>query len=315
MKKHNKLIAVCTALVLSFALCSCASSAANNSAVSDNASNSNTSSNSEINADNLTDTVEIGGFAMLVDPSWQPRDVNGLVAYDGKDIGGITVHLPGMRVITGNLYSLSQFDGSFWPTADLRESKETWQDDCATYDFGTIKDDGRYYLFVTIPDAGGVRITFSKVIPEDVVLKVCKTATVDKAKFLEFSESQAREIAEAAERHAASEAANASNTNVNSNVGVTTGQKNALKKAKSYLSYTSFSYSGLLNQLVFEGFTQDEATYGVDNCGADWSLQAVYKAKSYLEYSSFSRSGLVEQLVFEGFTQEQAEYGVSVALN
>lgn len=96
----------------------------------------------------------------------------------------------------------------------------------------------------------------------------------------------------------------------NSNSSSTTGEKNALKKAKSYLDYSSFSYSGLIEQLEFEGFTHSESVYGANNCGADWNEQAAMKAESYLNYSSFSRSGLIEQLEYEGFTNAQAEYGV-----
>ena len=91
----------------------------------------------------------------------------------------------------------------------------------------------------------------------------------------------------------------------------TSGEKNALEKALQYLEYTAFSYSGLIEQLEFEGFTSSEAQYGADQCGADWNEQAARKAKEYLNYSSFSRDGLIDQLLFEGFTQEQAEYGVS----
>ena len=91
----------------------------------------------------------------------------------------------------------------------------------------------------------------------------------------------------------------------------TTGQKNALSMAKSYLTYTAFSYSGLVKQLEYEGFSEEEATYGVDNCGADWKEQAAKMAKSYMNYSSFSRKGLIEQLEYEGFTNEQSEYGAS----
>ena len=88
-------------------------------------------------------------------------------------------------------------------------------------------------------------------------------------------------------------------------------QKNALSKASSYLAYTAFSYSGLIEQLEFEGFSTESSTYAADNCGADWNEQAAKKAKSYLDYSSFSRDGLIDQLIFEGFSAEQAEYGVS----
>lgn len=95
------------------------------------------------------------------------------------------------------------------------------------------------------------------------------------------------------------------------NISSTLGEKNALAQAGNYLSFTSFSYSGLIEQLEFEGFTPDEAKYAADNCGADWNEQAALKAQEYLDYSSFSRSGLIEQLEFEGFTTEQAEYGVT----
>ena len=90
----------------------------------------------------------------------------------------------------------------------------------------------------------------------------------------------------------------------------TLGEKNAAKKALDYLAYTSFSYSGLVGQLEYEGYTHEEAVYGVDRCGADWNKQAALKAKQYLDYTSFSRDGLIAQLEYEGFTPQQAEYGV-----
>jgi hypothetical protein len=85
----------------------------------------------------------------------------------------------------------------------------------------------------------------------------------------------------------------------------------AVKKGKSYLSNSSFSRTGLIEQLVFEGFTKVQATYGVNKSNANWNLQAVKKAKSYLKYGSFSRQGLIDQLLFEGFTNSQASYGVN----
>lgn len=92
---------------------------------------------------------------------------------------------------------------------------------------------------------------------------------------------------------------------------VTMGQRNALAKAASYLDFTAFSFSGLVEQLEYEGFSHDDAVFAVENCGADWNEQAAKKAQSYLDFMSFSRSGLIEQLVYEGFTQEQAEYGAT----
>ena len=65
----------------------------------------------------------------------------------------------------------------------------------------------------------------------------------------------------------------------------------------------------MIKQLEFENYTTEQATYGADNCGADWNEQAAKSAKSYLEFSSFSKDDLIQQLEFEGFTKEQAEYG------
>lgn len=90
----------------------------------------------------------------------------------------------------------------------------------------------------------------------------------------------------------------------------TLGEKNALKKAKQYLGSMAFSYQGLVDQLKYEGYTDSEAVYGANNCGADWNEQAAKKAKQYLEHMAFSRDGLIEQLEYEGFTHSQAVYGV-----
>lgn len=94
---------------------------------------------------------------------------------------------------------------------------------------------------------------------------------------------------------------------------MTSGQRNALKSAESYLRSSAFSYTGLIEQLEYEGFSNEDATYAADHCGADWKEQAVKSAESYLKYSSFSKSGLIDQLEFEGFTHEQAVYGVEQA--
>jgi SOS response regulatory protein OraA/RecX len=88
------------------------------------------------------------------------------------------------------------------------------------------------------------------------------------------------------------------------------GELNALSKAQSYLSYTSFSEKGLYEQLLFEKFSESEAKYAVNNCGADWYEQASKKALSYLSHSSFSKTGLIEQLIFEDFTEDQAQKAV-----
>lgn len=91
----------------------------------------------------------------------------------------------------------------------------------------------------------------------------------------------------------------------------TTGQRNALGKATSYLSFSAFSKKGLAKQLKFEGFSDADAAYAVEHVGADWTAQADKKAASYLHYSSFSKSGLIKQLRFEGFTADEAAHGAA----
>lgn len=88
------------------------------------------------------------------------------------------------------------------------------------------------------------------------------------------------------------------------------GHANALKSAQTYLAFSAFSYQGLIDQLLYEGFSQEEADYAAQNCKADWNEQALKSAQNYLDFSAFSRQGLIDQLVFEQFSQEQAVYGV-----
>lgn len=101
-------------------------------------------------------------------------------------------------------------------------------------------------------------------------------------------------------------------TNIEAQRGEPTlGEKNAEIKARGYLDIMPFSRSGLIAQLEFEGFTNEEAIYGVDQCNANWNEQAARKAKGYLDIMGFSRQGLINQLEFDGFTSQQAEYGAS----
>jgi len=88
-------------------------------------------------------------------------------------------------------------------------------------------------------------------------------------------------------------------------------QSNAKRKAQSYLGISAFSRSGLISQLEYEGFSNEDATYGVDALTVDWNEQAAQKARDYLEISAFSRSGLIDQLLYEGFSQYEAEYGAN----
>lgn len=80
--------------------------------------------------------------------------------------------------------------------------------------------------------------------------------------------------------------------------------------ALDYLNYMPFSRTGLIKQLEYEGFSTEDATYAVNNFGADWNVQAVASAQDYLSFMSFSRSRLIGQLEFEGFPTDVATYAV-----
>lgn len=90
---------------------------------------------------------------------------------------------------------------------------------------------------------------------------------------------------------------------------VSAGMSNALRAAKNYLKIMPFSYEGLIDQLMFDRFSNEEATYGADNCGADWFDESARCAKNYLDLMPFSREGLIDQLMFDGFSEDQAVYG------
>lgn len=95
--------------------------------------------------------------------------------------------------------------------------------------------------------------------------------------------------------------------------GMTAGQRNAVRSASDYLDYTAFSRQGLIEQLEFEDYSTEDATFAVDYISPDWNEQAAKAAEDYLDYTAFSRQGLIDQLMFEGYTRTQAEYGVDQA--
>ena len=94
----------------------------------------------------------------------------------------------------------------------------------------------------------------------------------------------------------------------------TNGETNALRKAESYSKTMYMSKQGIYNQLTssFEGFSDEEAQYAIDNIKADWNKNALEKAKSYQQTMSMSKNAIYNQLTssFEGFTNEEAQYAI-----
>jgi colicin import membrane protein len=124
------------------------------------------------------------------------------------------------------------------------------------------------------------------------------------------AEEEAKAKAEEEARKKAEEEAAAKAAAEAAKPKLTLSQENALRAAKSYLDYTAFSRQGLIKQLEYEGYSNQDATFAVDNITVDWNEQAVLSGKNYLDYTAFSRSGLIDQLVYEGFSTEQATYAV-----
>ena len=88
------------------------------------------------------------------------------------------------------------------------------------------------------------------------------------------------------------------------------GQRNALREAESYLSVMAFSRKGLIEQLKYEGYSVEDATFAIDNVMVDWNEQCYKDAQSYLDVMAFSKEGLKRQLEYEGYTNEQIEYAI-----
>lgn len=93
----------------------------------------------------------------------------------------------------------------------------------------------------------------------------------------------------------------------------------ALEDAYGYLNLDgiSLSYETLINQLVYEGYSESTATYAADNCGADWYAQAVKAAQFIkdLQGSDLDYDTLVYFLEIDGFTDDQAVYGADQIFN
>ena len=137
-------------------------------------------------------------------------------------------------------------------------------------------------------------------------------------KMQNYTEEKETEPEAAPEEAAEPEQTEVKQTNDPDLSGLTMGQQNAIKEALHYLSFSSFSRKGLIDQLSSEygsQFPVEDAEFAVsyleEHDLVDWNEQAVKEAQHYLEFSSFSRDGLIDQMTSEygsQFTQEQAEY-------
>ena len=88
-------------------------------------------------------------------------------------------------------------------------------------------------------------------------------------------------------------------------------KRSAIEVAQSYLSTMSFSPSGLYDQLLFEGFSEESSQFAIDHLIVDWDEMCYETAVSYVtNIGGFSKQSLIHQLEFEGFTKKQAKKAV-----
>ena len=90
------------------------------------------------------------------------------------------------------------------------------------------------------------------------------------------------------------------------------GNEGAVNSAKDYLKFIAASKTKIISFLKKKGFTEEEAIYGAENCGADWYDQALRMAMSYLNVQEFTYEQLALQLMIEEFTEDEIIYVLSV---
>lgn len=90
----------------------------------------------------------------------------------------------------------------------------------------------------------------------------------------------------------------------------TSSQNAALEMAKDYLAALNFSKSALIEQLEYEGYSEEDANYAADNVSVDWDEQAYETAQNYLKLFTFDAWDLEEQLMHDGYTEVQARNAV-----
>lgn len=254
---------------------------------------------------NLTKQVECAGVSLKIDPVWQDNtDQKTSLRFDPSYGSVVATHVYANGE-TATLDSFKQINGIMtvdytvereWEKGGISYSiisGESNNGDVYSYMFGCDGNGVGFYVFFSL---GDMYATDANIAVRDTLFESVSFSPEDA-----LTAIHEVNVAGASGKDEAPELSQS----------VTLGQSNALSMAHDYLNSMPFSYSGLIEQLEYEGFTSEEAKYAADNCNADWNEQAAKTAQRYLDSMSFSRDGLIEQLQYEGFSAEQAEYGAS----
>ena len=88
-------------------------------------------------------------------------------------------------------------------------------------------------------------------------------------------------------------------------------KRSAIEKAQSYISCMPLSPNGLYDQLLFEGFSEEDSQFAIDHLIVDWDEMCYETAVSYVtNIGGFSKKSLIHQLEYDGFTKKQAKKAV-----
>lgn len=310
----KKIIVMMFILVLSVSIYGCGSTQQSNN------ENSRNPSTELTQADKKTQSVSLEELSISVPSNWRVTDSDGM-KYVYPEYGGLLYIDKSDDVISSNSNIDDIIDG-FIEGIESNGVKATSKpkkgnlDKAVTY-FVNIDyehETGQYKGFLELVLSGSQAYSIISATPIDTfnehsgeISDIFESIELKNAQSPSIKESKQQNDNESKQDETTTK--NTESVGINKSTSMTTSQANALEKAKSYLSYTSFSHDGLVKQLEYEKFSHDDAVYGADNCGADWMEQAVSKAKSYLDYSSFSYDGMIKQLEYEKFTNEQAVHG------
>ena len=87
--------------------------------------------------------------------------------------------------------------------------------------------------------------------------------------------------------------------------------ENAIESAEAYNKVFAYSKKGLIENLKYEGFSEDIAECAVKSINANWKENCVRSAYSYLDLFSSSKKELIHQLDYDGFTSEEIDYAMN----
>ena len=87
--------------------------------------------------------------------------------------------------------------------------------------------------------------------------------------------------------------------------------ENAIESAEAYSNVFAYSKKYLIEQLKYEGFSEDIAECAAKSINANWKENCVRSAYSYLDLFSFSKKELIHQLDYDGFTPEEIDYAMN----